>query len=72
MMDQKTRDRILELLACGLATGGAHHKQWYLEQILMVVGQDVGWPLDFIIRYMRQKEGLDWEPGVAPEGQYLG
>ena len=65
-MDGDTRDDIMELLAYGLSVDLAQHKQWYLERILAAVGQDAGWPLDFIIRYLREEEGLEWEPGVEP------
>jgi hypothetical protein len=48
------RDRKIEQLCLdALHTDGAHHKQWFLEQILLVLLEVEG--------------GVsDWEPGIAP------
>jgi hypothetical protein len=42
----------------GLTTYGAHHKQWYLEQIVRTFGIDLE---DFT-----ETTGLNYEPGIAP------
>jgi hypothetical protein len=42
---------LLELVEGGLTTDGAHHKQWYLEQIAC---------------YFELPLPTDREPGVAP------
>lgn len=33
----KNKERIIELLKDGLQTDGAHHKQWYLNEVLKLV-----------------------------------
>jgi hypothetical protein len=44
--------------ACALYTDGAHHKQWYLEQILdLVAGPET--------RELMNTR-IDWEQGIAP------
>ena len=50
MTEQET---VRDLIIGGLCTDGAHHKQWYLEQIANVLG------IDLI-------EPLDYEEGIAP------
>ena len=45
----------------GLQTDGSHHKQWYLEQILISLDVD----LDRLRRDLKSK-GYEWEPGIAP------
>ncbi len=47
------RRKLIELVKEGLATDGAHHKQWYLEQI----GKEIG---------MDDTDFSDFEEGVAP------
>lgn len=48
-------DQIELLVKEALCTDGAHHKQWYLEQILKLMG----WTeKDLSYRY--------WEEGIAP------
>jgi hypothetical protein len=44
---------VAELIRGGLTTDGAHHKQWYLEQIAELLGI----PLT---------QELDYEEGIAP------
>ena len=51
------KDFILE----GLATDGGHHKQWYLEQILIKLGFDLE-----ALRKEFQGKGYDWEGGIPP------
>lgn len=52
---------IKDLLINGLITGGAHHKQWHLEQLLIELGFDLD-----KIREDIQKEGYDFEEGIPP------
>lgn len=50
---------MVELIIDGLQTDGGHHKQWYLEQILIeLVGKKK-------IKEMKEYYG-DWEEGIAP------
>lgn len=44
--------RVVELAGAGLTTDGAHHKQWFLEQIL----ETLGYPT----------HGIPHEDGIAP------
>lgn len=46
-------DRALELANEGLHIDGAHHKQWYLEEILKALGADL-------------PSEEEYEPGIAP------
>jgi len=46
-------DRALELARDGLHIDGAHHKQWYLEEILKSLGEDL-------------PSEEEYEPGIAP------
>lgn len=50
--------KIKELIFNGLCTDGAHHKQWYLEQIAEHLGYDPTSEEDY-------EEYLP-EPGIAP------
>lgn len=50
-----------ELITEGLIVDGAHHKQWYLERILEVLGFDVD-----NIRQTLEAEGYFAERGIAP------
>ena len=52
---------IKDLLIDGLITDGAHHKQWYLEQLLIKLGFDLD-----KVREEIQKEGYDFEEGIPP------
>ena len=40
----------------GLITDGGHHKQWYLEQILIALGVNMD----------ELRDTLDWDEGIAP------
>jgi len=54
----KDRDnKIIQLCIDGLCTDGGHHKQWYLEQILLLFNEE-----DTI----RELNMEDIEQGVAP------
>lgn len=52
-----TLERITDLSLKGLTVDGAHHKQWFLEQILTTIGYDV--------EVLREKQELG-EKGIAP------
>jgi hypothetical protein len=53
--------KIKDLSIDGLLTDGAHHKQWYLEQILTLLGVD----LDRLDEELESLGG-EREPGIAP------
>ena len=57
----QTIREIKKLCIEGLLTDGAHHKQWYLEEIL----KRLGFNLNQIRKELR-KEDYDWEDGLAP------
>lgn len=58
MPDDIRNYSLSELCFEGLQTDGAHHKQWYLEQILKrVLGPE---------KYETLKDSYDWEEGIAP------
>ncbi len=57
----KKKKKIRELAENGLLIDGAHHKQWYFEQILLALGLD----LDEVRKGLLE-EGYDYEPGIAP------
>ena len=42
-----------------LETDGGHHKQWYLELLLVKLGFDFE-----TVRKEEQGKGHDWEPGI--------
>ena len=51
----------LGIIVEALETDGAHHKQWYLEQLLFALG--------FNATEIKEKEilrGYDWDEGIAP------
>lgn len=56
------KEKAAQLAVYGLMTDGGHHKQWYLEQILLALDEPVA----------EIKEWLDaagygqWEEGIAP------
>ena len=53
-----TSKRIGELALSGLRTDGAHHKQYYLEQIaLYLVGEE---------NFSKLKQEFQWENGIEP------
>lgn len=55
-MDDDTREKVMDLVVVGLVAEGAQHKQWYLEQIAMVLGVSIV----FLGKH------LEWELGVKP------
>lgn len=56
--EKTPRIKKIELILDGLMTDGAHHKQWYLEQLLLLSLH----PEDFV----ELKEHHQWEEGIAP------
>ena len=50
-MTEEERLVVRSLVEDALTTDGAHHKQWYLEQIA---------------RYLELPVTVDYEPGTAP------
>lgn len=50
-----------ELAIKGLLTDGAHHKQWYLEEILKAIGYDLK-----DIEKELEEDDYGWEKGIAP------
>jgi len=54
---KKIEDRTID----GLMTDGGHHKQWCLEQILILLGVDLE-----MLREKLNQEDYDWEPGIPP------
>ena len=52
---------IFNLARNALETQERHHVQWYLEQILEVLGYDLE-----ELRRQEQKAGYEWEPGIPP------
>ena len=55
--EKETNNRIYDLTIEALQADGAHHKQWYLEEILKAVGRsDV----------FEKSSGVIWDKGVAP------
>jgi len=47
-------EKAVALAAEGLVEDGAHHKQWYLEEILKTLdANEEDWP-------------SDWTPGISP------
>jgi len=61
MLNDELEATILDYAINGLETDGAHHKQWYLEEIIKALGYDLA-----TIRKEENAEGYDWEPGIAP------
>jgi len=56
-----TKSEIKQLCIDGLETDGGHHKQWYLEQILIKIGYDLE-----KVRKEEQEKGYGWYYGIAP------
>lgn len=51
----------IDFAISGLLTDGAHHKQWYLERILLNLGVD-------LVELKRElaDDDYEWEPGIVP------
>ena len=54
-------DNIKDFIVEGLCTDGGHHKQWYLEQVLIKLGFDLS-----MVKGETQALGYDWDGGVPP------
>jgi len=50
--------KIKNLVVEGLTTDGEHHKQWYLEQVLIILGVD--------LEDLRTNGYTFWDKGIAP------
>ena len=59
--DKEGKMNLKDFILDGLCTDGGHHKQWYLEQILIKLGFDLE-----TLRKEFQKEGYDWDESIAP------
>jgi len=59
---ERKEKKIRELCVEGLNTDGAHHKQWYLEEILKVLGYN---PKDLKTEYEIFCD-ISWEEGIPP------
>lgn len=65
-------DRIgeaLELAAQGINTDGAHHKQWYLDQIVRALFGDEQKYQAFVRKSQAGEDGpftYGWDEGIAP------
>ncbi len=57
----KFQEEIKDLCLEGLTTDGAHHKQWYLEEILRKLGYNT-----IILQATLALDGNKWEPGIPP------
>ena len=54
-------EKLQDLAMDGLLTDGGHHKQWYLEQIMEMLGIN----LDRLAEEFKLLD-CEWEPGIAP------
>lgn len=54
----KPRNTMRDLCIEALTTDGAHHKQWYLEQILLALISER--------RFAMLQEKYQWNEGIAP------
>ena len=54
-------EKLQDLAMDGLLTDGGHHKQWYLEQIMEMLGIN----LDRLAEEFKLYD-CEWEPGIAP------
>ena len=52
----ENKDKIIELLVDALQTDGAHHKQWYLNEVLTLIDQEIA----------KEVEGWTGDAGIAP------
>lgn len=55
------KKEIKKLAIDGLVTQEGHHKQWYIEKILKVLGYNLD-----DVRQEAYKEGYVWEDGIPP------
>ena len=52
----ENKDKIIELLVAALQTDGAHHKQWYLNEVLTLIDKTIA----------EEVEGWTGDTGIAP------
>ena len=55
-------EKAIQLAVYGLMEDEGHHKQWYLEQVLIALGVE----LDEIRAEFDANEYGEWEAGIAP------
>lgn len=54
-------EKAREYAISGLGCDGGHHKQWFLEQVLISLGVDLD-----VLREEMERDGFSWESGIAP------
>jgi hypothetical protein len=59
-------EKIIALATDGLLTDGGHHKQWYLEQILLMAGVDLNKLRKDLNTPDKNGDWYDWDDGMAP------
>jgi hypothetical protein len=57
-MEDYEIENIVKLCTDALTTDGGHHKQWYLEKILLFVTGSHAW------NHLKKRH--EWEDGIAP------
>jgi hypothetical protein len=57
-MEDYEIENVINLCIEGLRTDGGHHKQWYLEHILLAMIPKEKWD--------ELKRKKDWKKGIAP------
>ena len=61
-IDEAKLEQVKEFGVEALFTDGGHHKQWYIEEMLKLLGVDLE-----EMRIEQLREGwLNWEEGIAP------
>jgi len=58
IMEDYEIENIVKLCTDALTTDGGHHKQWYLEKILLFVTGSHAW------NHLKKRH--EWEDGIAP------
>lgn len=57
-------NKIKDLCLDGLSTDGAHHKQWYLEEILKNILEEDEKAMT--LEEYKEENDLYWEEGIPP------
>ncbi|HUS89630.1 MAG TPA: hypothetical protein VMW91_09770 [Desulfosporosinus sp.] len=57
-MEDYEIENLVKLCKDGLTTDGGHHKQWYLERVLLYIAGKPEWD--------RLKRKHEWEKGIVP------
>lgn len=65
-MNPELSDKIEDLAVDGLLVDGGHHKQWYLEQILKVLGVDLALLRAKLRTPDQNGDFYEWQDGIAP------